>query len=362
MLALITLFALIASACSSTDSESDSDTKDTDDKTEAAASSGGTMESITEAGKVKCGTRDALPGFAKLEDDGSRSGFDVDFCRAIAAAVLGDAEKVEFVDLETADRFTALQSKQVDVLVRNTTATATRDGNEQANFQTVNFYDGQGMAVPGNSSATNLTQLSDDATICVASGTTTEANVAAKSDELGKNWTVKTFDDAELVVQDFEAGNCDGWSSDKSQLTSLGSVLDPIPVIFEDTFSREPLAPAVLDGDSEWAQMVNWAVNITIYAEELGLSQDNIDSFKDSEDKSIQVFFGNTTDDDGNVIAFDSGLGLPADFGYQVIKQVGNYGDIYSRNLESLGLVRKGSLNDLAINGNGGVHYGIPLK
>ena len=315
-----------------------------------------------DAGTVKCGTRDALPGFAKLEDDGSRSGFDVDYCRAIAAALFGDADAVEFVDLETPDRFTALQTGKVDVLVRNTTFTATRDGSEQANFQTVNFYDGQGMAVPGNSSATNLKAIADEATICVASGTTTEGNVADKAEEIEKSWVVKTFDDTDLLIQDFEAGNCDGWSADKSQLVSLGSELDPVPTIFEDTFSREPLAPAVLDGDSDWAQIVDWVVNVTIYAEEVGLNQDNIDSFEDSEDPKIAAFFGKSSDDDGNEITFDPGLGLPSDFAYQVIKNVGNYNDIYERNLAPLGLVREGSLNDLAINGNGGVHYGIPLR
>ncbi len=362
LVALAAALALFATACSSSGSTPTDPAEGGDDGTTETAATGETLAAVKAADVVKCGTRDALPGFAKLEDNGDRSGFDVDFCRVIAAAVLGDAEKVEFVDLETPERFTALQTKKVDVLVRNTTYTATRDGLEQATFVTPNFYDGQGMAVPGNSSATSLEDIANDATICVASGTTTEGNVADKSDELGKNWNVKAFDEADLAVADFEAGNCEGWSADKSQLVSLGSDLDPVPTIFEDTFSREPLAPAVLDGDSEWAQVVNWAVNVTIYAEELDVTQANIESLKDSDDANIQKLFGKTTDDDGNEIEFAPALGLPSDFAYQVISQVGNYNDIYERNLTPLGLERAGSLNDLAVNGEGGVHYAIPLK
>ncbi len=363
LLLLFAALALFGAACSSDDDDAETgeETEESESGEESAASAEGKLADVLAEGSFKCGTRTDLPGFASTDADGNRTGFDVDFCRAIAAGLFGDSEAVEFVDLETADRFTALQNGEIDVLVRNTTWTASRDGGEQANFLTVTFYDGQGMAVPADSSAASLADLGDGSRICVAAGTTTEANAADKAAELGVDWDIATFDDADSLVADFAAGNCDGWSADKSGLVSNATKLENAPTIFEDTFSREPLAPAVLDGDTGLAQAVNWVINATIYGEELGLDSSNVGS-ADTSDAVIGSFLGVTTDDDGNEIEFDAGLGLSPDFAKNVIEQVGNYGEIFEDNLAPLGLERAGSLNDLAINGEGGVHYGIPQR
>lgn len=321
------------------DDSGDSDDVDTTDTTvDLVQGSGSTLDDVIAAGEVRCGTRDSLPGFAVLQGDGTYEGFDNDFCRVIAAAVLGDANGASFVPLETADRFTALQSGEIDVLVRNTTWTASRDGLEGATFLQPNFYDGQGMMVASDSSFSSLSDM-DNTVVCVASGTTTEGNVANEFARLGLSVEVLSFDDVELIQEAFLGGRCDGWSADTSQLTGLRSAYpdgaESLTVLGE-VFSKEPLAPAVRDGDTAWAQAVNWAVFATIQAEEFGITSANVDSFLTSDDPSIQRFLG--VEVDGNVL--DPGLGLPVDFNYQVVSQVGNYGEIYERHLSPLGLAR----------------------
>jgi general L-amino acid transport system substrate-binding protein len=279
----------------------------------------------------------------------------------VAAAVLGDATTVEFVDLETADRFTALQSGTIDVLIRNTTWTASRDGSEGATFLHPNFYDGQGMMVAADSGFAGLEDM-NDAIICVAKGTTTEGNAAAASNRLGLNWEVRTFDDTDQIQAAFVAGQCDGWSSDTSQLTGLRSTYPDGPealTILPEVFSKEPLAPAVADGDTEWAQAVNWAIFATIQAEEFGITQDNVDQMRESEDPAIRQFLGAEVEgEDGSASTLDPGLGLPVDFAYQVVKQVGNYGEIFERHLAPLGLER--GVNALWT--DGGLMYAPPYR
>jgi len=257
---------LVLSACAADDTETAATTTTEETTaTETVAAAGSVLESVQEAGVVRCGTRDALPGFAVLTEAGEHEGFDSDFCKAIAAAVLGDATAVEMVDLETADRFTALQNGSIDVLVRNTTWTASRDGGEAATFLQPNFYDGQGMMVAAGSYAS--VDDMNGAVVCVAKGTTTEGNAALESSRLGLNWEVRSFDETDLILEAFIAGQCDGWSSDVSQLTGFRSAYpdgaDALEILPE-VFSKEPLAPAVLDGDTQWAQVVNWAILATI--------------------------------------------------------------------------------------------------
>ena len=315
------------------------------------------LDTVIANGVVRCGTRDALPGFAVLDASGEHVGFDSDFCRVIAAAVLGDATAVEHVDLETDNRFTALQSGEIDVLVRNTTWTASRDGAEGATFLQPNFYDGQGMMVSTDSGFTSIDDMAG-AAICVASGTTTEGNVANEFTRRGiAVGEVLAFENTDLIQEAFIAGRCDGWSSDVSQLTGLRSAFPDGPdslVIFEDVFSKEPLAPAVADGDSAWAQAVEWAIFATIQAEEFGIDSTNVDEFLTSEDPNILRFLG--VEVDGAVT--DPGLGLPTDFAYQVVKQVGNYGEIFEEHLTPLGLER--GLNNLWT--NGGILYAPPYR
>lgn len=340
----------------------DTDTTGTDTATDTvdATQGGGTLERVRSAGVVRCGTRDELPGFAVLDASGAHVGFDSDFCRVIAAAVLGDAEAVEHVDLETADRFTALQSGEIDVLVRNTTWTATRDGAEGATFVQPNYYDGQGMMVAADSGFAALADM-DGVIVCVAQGTTTEGNAAAEAARLGVAWEIRAFESPELIQQAFEAGQCDGWSSDTSQLTGLRSAYpggaDTLTILPE-VFSKEPLAPAVADGDAQWAQIVNWAVLATIQAEEFGISSDNVDTFADTEDTGILRFLGLEVPGDDGAAVLDPGLGLAPDFAFQVVSQVGNYGEIFERHLAPLGLER--GLNALWT--DGGLLYAPPYR
>jgi general L-amino acid transport system substrate-binding protein len=349
---------LVLSACAA-EADTTATTVEETTTTETVAATGSVLESVQEAGVVRCGTRDALPGFAVLNEAGEHEGFDSDFCKAIAAAVLGDATAVEMVDLETADRFTALQNGSIDVLVRNTTWTASRDGGEAATFMQPTFYDGQGMMVTAGS----YESVSDmnGAVVCVAKGTTTEGNAALESSRLGLNWEVRSFDETDLILEAFIAGQCDGWSSDVSQLTGFRSAYPDgaaALVILPEVFSKEPLAPAVLDGDTQWAQVVNWAILATIQAEEFGITSANVDSFLTSEDVSIQRFLGvEIVSDDGSAV-LDPGLGLPTDFAYQVVKQVGNYGEIFEAHLAPLGLER--GVNALWT--NGGLLYAPPFR
>ena len=300
-IAFVAVVALGLGACSSDDDSGSSGAADSTPATDAggssptsavgpattdgpAASADGILASVIAADSVRCGTRDALPGFAVLDASGDHVGFDADFCKVVAAAVLGDATKVEFVDLETADRFTALQSRlEIDVLIRNTTWTASRDGAEGATFLHPNFYDGQGMMVAADSGFASLEDMTS-AIVCVAKGTTTEGNAAAESNRLGLNWEIRTFDDTDQIQAAFVAGQCDGWSSDTSQLTGLRSTYPDgaeALTILPEVFSKEPLAPAVADGDTQWAQVVNWAILATIQAEEFGITQANVDEMLD---------------------------------------------------------------------------------
>jgi general L-amino acid transport system substrate-binding protein len=296
----------------------------------------GLLAEVQSRGNLLCGVNNAVPGFGFVEADGSHSGFDIDFCRAIAAGVLGDPEAVEFVDLTAEQRFPALQSGEVDVLVRNTTYTASRDGGDGATFLTTTFYDGQGMMVSADSGFTAIDDMTDTS-ICVLSGTTTELNLATRM--AGIEHTPLTFDENPLIQAAFIEGQCDGWTSDKSQLAGIRSAWPEEQggpealVILDETFSKEPLGPAVLDGDVQWAQAVDWIILATIQAEEFGIDSTNVDTFADTEDASIRRFLGlEVTTDDGTA-PFDPGLGLPVDFAAQVISAVGNYGEIYDRNV-----------------------------
>ncbi|MCO6501523.1 MAG: amino acid ABC transporter substrate-binding protein [Acidimicrobiales bacterium] len=352
--ALLAVLALVAAACTS-DSDGTTTTAGGDGGSDGPAT-GSVYDTVMSNDEVRCGTRDDLPGFAVVNPDGSRTGFDVEFCKVVAAAVLGDAEKANLVDLATPDRFTALQSGQIDVLIRNTTWTAGRDGQEGATFLTTTFYDGQGMMV--NAGEFSSIEDMDGVVVCSAGGTTTEGNAASEASRLGLDWEVRSFEDVDTLQQAFQEGACDGWTSDVSQLTGLRSAYPDGPdalTILPEVFSKEPLGPAVRDGDSKWAQVVDWAIIATIQAEEWGITSQNVDDFLDSDNPSILVFLGQAPPE-GAVL--DPGLGLPTDFAYQVIKQVGNYGEIFERNLAPLGLER--GVN--ALWQDGGLQYAPPYR
>ena len=228
-----------------------------DEDTVELSQAGGRLAEVQARGSVRCGVRDALPGFSYLTPDGDHEGFDADFCRVIAAAVLGDAGAVDFVNVATADRFTALQSEEIDVLVRNVTFTASRDGKEAANFVYTTLYDGQGVMVPASMGIHTLEGLAD-ANICVAQGTTTELNLTDVMRSRGIPFNPVTFGEATEARVGYTAGQCEAMTSDKSALAVFKFEIEEgggeEQFILPETISKEPLGPVVLDGDTEWAQ------------------------------------------------------------------------------------------------------------
>lgn len=323
-----------------------------------AQAQGNTLQQVKDRGTLNCGVNNAVPGFGSVTAEGEYRGFDIDFCRAVAAAVLDDPEAVEFKPLTAEQRFTALQAGEIDVLIRNTTWTASRDGQEGATFLTTTFYDGQGMMVRADSSYQELEDM-DGTTICVLSGTTTELNLASVFRARGIDHQPRTYEDNETLQQAFIQERCDGWTSDKSQLAGVRSNWPdnqggPEALrILDETFSKEPLGPVVRDGDSQWAQVVDWVVIATIQAEEFGITSENVDQMQDSDNPEIARFLGGED--------FDAGLGLPNDFAVKVIEAVGNYGEIYNRNVgpdTTLGLER--GMNRLWT--EGGLHYAPPYR
>jgi general L-amino acid transport system substrate-binding protein len=330
----------------------------TPDTAEEVQTGGSLLDAVKAADTVKCGVRDDLAGFSVVDEAGEYVGFDADFCRVIAAGVLGDATKVTFVPVATDARFPALQAGEIDVLVRNTTWTASRDGNDGANFLHPTFYDGQQMMVAADAGYSSIDDM-DGAVVCVAAGTTTEGNVATEFESRGLSVDVQSFDDIDLVQQAFEAGSCDGWSSDGSQLASRRANFpggaDSL-VIFEDVFSKEPLTPAVIDGDTAWAQAVEWSIFATIQAEELGITSETADADATGDDAAKVQFLGGAS---AEGTTLDPGLGLPTDFALQIVSQVGNYGEIFEANLPAIGIEERG-LN--ALWSDGGLQYAPPYR
>ena len=338
MVALVAL-AMVATACGGDDEGDGGDSR---------------VDAIRERGTVICGGNETLPGFGIVDEAGNYSGFDVDFCRVVAAGVLGDADAVEIKPLTAEARFTALQSGEIDLLIRNTTWTATRDGQEGANFLFTTFYDGQGMMVPESTGFTTLEDLAD-ANICVLSGTTTELNLTAVMNGRGIPFNPQVFADNTQLRPAYEAGQCQAWTSDASQLAAFKATIESeggeTQFIMADIISKEPLGPVVADGDTAWAQAVEWSVMATVQAWEFGLDSGNIGSYS-GDDPNILNFLGA----DG----FDPGIGLSSDFAVNVIQQVGNYQEIYERNIIPIGLQLDGTPNDLW--SNGGLMYVPPYR
>jgi general L-amino acid transport system substrate-binding protein len=338
--AVVGALALTASACSDDDEPEGTDDaaqqpEDTDETTGGGSS---LLAEVQDRGTLQCGVNDAVPGFGFVDEAGDYSGFDIEFCRVIAAAVLGDAEAVEFTPLTADQRFTALQSGEIDVLVRNTTWTASRDGGEGAAFATTTFYDGQGMMVRVDSGFTSIDDMAGT-TVCVLQGTTTELNLATRFATAGLDVTPLTFADNEQLQAAFIADQCDGWTSDKSQLAGVRSAFpdgeggpDAL-LVLDETFSKEPLGPVVRDGDADWFDAVNWAVMATMQAEEFGITSANIDEMLASDDLDLLRFLGQpfAAEEGAEAAVLDPGIGLDADFAVNVIRQVGSYAEIYDR-------------------------------
>ena len=365
----VAALALIASACGggsddgdasdTTAAESSDGGSDTTavagDDTVEVTQGGGLLQAVRDRGELICGGNETLPGFGVVDSAGEYSGFDIDFCRVVAAGVLGDANAVKIVPLAADARFTALQSGEIDVLIRNTTWTATRDGTEGSNFLFTTFYDGQGMMVPASTGFTTLEDLAD-ASICVLSGTTTELNLTSVFGARGIPFTPVVFEDNTQLQPAYESGQCEAWTSDASQLAAFKATIEGAggaeQSIMAEVISKEPLGPVVADGDTEWAQAVEWSVMAAVQAWEFGLDSTNIGTYS-GDDPNILRFVGQS---DG----FDPGLGLDANFAVNVVEQVGNYEEIYNRNIVPIGLQLEGSPNDLWT--NGGLMYVPPFR
>jgi general L-amino acid transport system substrate-binding protein len=338
---LVAALSLFAAACSDDDDDGASD----EGSEEASGGGGGgggggLLAEVQERGTLRCGVNEGVPGFGLVDEAGDYTGFDIEYCKVVAAAILGDPEAVEYTALDTETRFTALQAGDIDVLIRNTTYTASRDGGEGARFLTTTFFDGQGMMVRADSGYTSIADM-NGTTICVLSGTTTELNLATAAADAGITYTPLTFTEPDQIQDAFTAGQCQGWTSDKSQLAGVRSAFPADQggpeglVVFPDAFSKEPLGPVVLDGDDEWADAVNWAIIATIQAEEFGITSDNVEQMQSSDNLDILRFLGqpipDPEDEEAEPAPFDPGLGLEPDFAVNVITQVGNYGEIYER-------------------------------
>jgi general L-amino acid transport system substrate-binding protein len=312
-----------------------------------------TLEAVQKKGFVQCGVNTGLAGFSQPDSKGVWKGLDVDVCRAIAAAVFGDAGKVRYTPLTAQQRFTALQSGEVDILARNTTWTVTRDTSLGLNFVGVNFYDGQGFMVPKKLNVKSAKQL-NGATVCVQPGTTTELNLSDYFRANRMTFKPVVIEKLEEVTNAYFSGRCDVFTTDVSGLVSVRGSRAQKPddhVILPEVISKEPLGPAVRHGDDKWFDIVKWSMYAMIEAEEMGLTSKTIDQAGSSKDPAVQRFIG-ASGDIGKM------LGVDNKWAANIIKQVGNYGESFDANLKPLGFER--GLNQLWT--KGGILYAPPLR
>ena len=319
----------------------------------ATGVSGQTLESVRSRGYVQCGVSTGVAGFSQPDSKSVWRGIDVDFCRAVAAAVFGDANKVRFTPLNTQQRFTALQSGEVDLLARNTTWTLSRDTSLGLNFVGVNYYDGQGFMVPRKANVKSARQL-NGATVCLQPGTTNELNLADYFRANNMKFKPVVIEKLDEVLNAYFAGRCDVYTTDQSGLIALRASRAAKPdehLILPEIISKEPLGPAVRHGDDRWFDIVKWTLFAMLEAEELGLDSKNIDAQAKGDSPIIQRFVGASGD-------LGKMLGLDNRWAYQVVKQVGNYAESFDANLKPLGFER--GLNRLW--NQGGLMYAPPLR
>ncbi|HUL61325.1 MAG TPA: amino acid ABC transporter substrate-binding protein [Anaeromyxobacteraceae bacterium] len=320
------------------------------------ALAGKTLDGVRQRGEVVCGVNTSAPGFSAADSQGRWQGLDVDVCRGVAAAVLKDATKVRFVPLNSQQRFAALQAGEIDVLSRNTTWTMTRDASLGIVFTGIDYYDGQGFMVPKKLKIDSAKKLGG-ATVCVQAGTTSEKNVADFFQANGLKYKTVVFDTAEAITSAFFSGRCQAYTTDMSDLAGARTkVANPNDyLILPEVISKEPLGPSVRRGDDEWFQIVRWTLYGMLEAEEAGVTQANVDKVKaESKDPIVQRLLG-VTEDMGGL------LGLDKEWLYRIVKQVGNYGESFERNLgpkTPLGLPR--GANNLW--NKGGLMYAPPVR
>jgi general L-amino acid transport system substrate-binding protein len=319
------------------------------------AQAGETLNAVKKKGFVQCGVHTGLPGFGIANSQGVWEGIDVDMCKAIAAMVFGDATKYKTTPVTTQQRFTALQSGEIDVLTRNTTATLTRDTTLGLMSAGINYYDSQGIMVKKELGVTSAKEL-DNATICVQPGTTTELNLADWFRAHKLSFTPVVINSPDEAMRSYEGGRCDAFTTDKSGLATVRATLanPDAHVILPEDFSKEPLGPMVRQGDDEWFMVVRWALNAMLEAEEYGITSQNVDEMLKSTNPNIQRILG-VTGETGK------GLGIDNKWGYNIIKQVGNYGESFERNIGmSSPMKLERGLN--AQWKDGGLMYGWPIR
>ena len=320
-----------------------------------SVASAATLDDVKAKGFVQCGVSQGLPGFSNPDSDGKWSGIDVDICRGVAAAIFGDGDAVKYTPLSAKERFTALQSGEIDLLPRNTTWTMSRDTQLGLNFAGVNYYDGQGFMIRTEMGINSALELSG-ASICTNTGTTTELNVADYFRANNMEYELVAFEKSDEVVAAYDAGRCDVYTTDQSglyaqrlKLTNPGE-----HKVLPEIISKEPLGPVVRQGDDQWFNIVKWVHFATINAEELGVTSANVDEMKTSDNPNIKRLLGTEGD-------FGTPMGLDADWAAKVIKIVGNYGEIFDRNVgpdTPLGIAR--GVN--ALWSKGGLQYAPPIR
>ena len=319
------------------------------------ASSAATLDDVKAKGFVQCGVSQGLPGFSNPDASGAWSGIDVDYCRAVAAAIFGSADAAKFTPLSAKERFTALQSGEIDILSRNTTWTMTRDSSLGLNFAGVTYYDGQGFMVRKDLGVASALELSG-ASVCTNTGTTTELNVSDYFRGNKLEYEIVAFEKADEVVAAYDAGRCDVYTTDASglyaQRLKLANPGDHI--VLPEIISKEPLGPVVRQGDDQWFNIAKWVLNALINAEELGLTQANVASMMGSDNPSVKRLLG----EEGT---YGEYIGLGNDWAVNAIKAVGNYGELYDRNVgpdTTLGIAR--GVNRLW--SDGGLIYAPPVR
>ena len=314
-----------------------------------------TLDAVKKRGDLRCGVNIGLAGFSAPDDKGEWTGLDVDFCRAVASAIFKDATRVKFVPLSAKERFTALQSGEIDLLSRNTTWTMSRGTQQGLTFVGVTYYDGQGFLVKKSLDLKSVAQLAG-ASICMQTGTTNELNVADYFRTRSLTYNPVVFEKNEEAVSAFNLGRCDAYTTDASGLYAQRIKLaDPSAyVVLSEIISKEPLGPAVRQGDDQWANLVQWTLFAWLNAEGLGVTQENVDEKINSGNPEIRRLLGTEGE-------YGLGIGLDNDWAYQIVKNVGNYGQSFERN------VGKGSRLDIARDQNklwkdGGLHYAPPIR
>jgi len=321
----------------------------------ALSASAATLDDVKAKGFVQCGVSQGLPGFSNPDSAGNWTGIDVDLCRGVAAAVFGDATKVKYTPLSAKERFTALQSGEIDVLSRNTTWTATRDTTLGLNFAGVNYYDGQGFMVRKDLGVKSALELSG-ASVCTNTGTTTELNVADYFTANKLEYEIVAFEKADEVVAAYDAGRCDVYTTDQSGLYAQRLKLtNPADhTVLPEIISKEPLGPVVRQGDDQWFNLVKWTHFAMVNAEELGITSANAAEMKNSDNPAIKRVLGT----DGE---FGAALGVGNDWAFNIISQVGNYAESFNRNVgPDTPLAISRGTNDLW--SKGGLQYAPPIR